>query len=273
MTARMLSVPPAQPAVVRSPLQVSLSVWKALFLREASARLFGSRAGWFWLLLDPVFHIAYLMVLFSVLRMRHVGGMQTAVWIMVGLLGYFMFQHASSQSMRAIAANRSMFVYRQILPVDTVLVRAALEAVLLVVVGLVLLTGGALFGLQVIPADPLRTADCLLSLWLIGLGYGAAASAITELVPESAQILSMIMQPLYLLSGVMFPIAAMPSPYRDWLMLNPLVHGLDAIRVSFAPHYHEIPGLSMTYLHGWALGLLVLGLSLQVVFAKRLVSE
>jgi hypothetical protein len=29
----------------------------------------------------------------------------------------------------------------------------------------------------------------------------------------------------------------------------------------------------MNYLHGWALGLVVLGLSLQVVFARRMLTE
>ncbi len=252
---------------------MTLSVWKALFLREAATRLFGERAAWFWLLLDPLFHISYLMVLFSIFRMRHVGGMQTALWIMVGVFGYFMFQHASSQSMRAISANRAMFVYRQILPVDAVLVRAALEAVILVVVAVLLLAGGALFGLRVVPADPLLVFDCMVSLWLIGLGYGASASIIIELVPESGQILSMVMQPLYLLSGVMFPISGLPAAFREWLMINPLVHGLDLLRHGFAPYYHHIPGADLDYLHAWALGLVVLGLALQVAFSRRLVSE
>ena len=53
----------ALPTVARSPLRVTVSVWKALFLREAAGRLFGERAGWFWLLLDPMFHVAYLMVI------------------------------------------------------------------------------------------------------------------------------------------------------------------------------------------------------------------
>lgn len=263
----------ALPTVARSPLRVTVSVWKALFLREAAGRLFGERAGWFWLLLDPMFHVAYLMVLFSVFRMRHVGGMQTPLWIMLGLIGYFMFQHACSQCMRAISANRSMFVYRQILPVDTVLVRASLEAVILFVVAALLLAGGAMFGMRVIPAEPLRALDCLLSLWLIGLGYGASAAILIELVPESSQILSMIMQPLYMISGVMFPLASLPPTYREWLMLNPLVHGLDALRHSFAPYYHEVPGMDMNYLHAWALGMVVLGLSLQVVFSRRMLAE
>ena len=261
------------PTVPRNPLAVTRSVWNALFLREAASRLFGERGGWFWLLLDPVFHVAYLMVLFSVFRVRHIGGMETAVWIMVGVFGYFMFQHTGSRCMRAISANRSMFVYRQILPVDTVLVRAALEAVLLVVVAILLSAGSALIGLRVIPVDPLLTLDCMISLWLIGLGFGASAGILIELVPESSEILGMVMAPLYMLSGVIFPLSGLPAAYREWLLLNPLVHGLDALRVSFSPFYHPVPGLDMNYVHGWALGLVVLGLSLQVVFARRMLTE
>jgi len=265
--------PSSLPTVPRSPLDVTMSVWKALFIREAVSRLFGERGGWFWLLLDPVFHIAYLMVLFSVFRVRHVGGMETAVWIMVGIFGYFMFRHAANRCMRAIGGNRAMFVYRQIRPVDTVLVRAALEGAILVVVAILLCAGSALIGLHVIPASPLLTLDSMISLWLIGLGFGASAAVLVELVPESSEILGMFMAPLYMLSGVVFPLSGIPAAYREWLMLNPLVHAIDALRVSFSPFYHPAPGMDMAYLHAWALGLTVLGLSLQVVFAKRVLSR
>src|SRR3546814_2028028 len=37
---------------------VTLSVWKALLLREALARLFSGRASWFWLIAEPILHMA-----------------------------------------------------------------------------------------------------------------------------------------------------------------------------------------------------------------------
>lgn len=71
---------------VRSPLQVTLAVWKALFLREALGRLFAARAAWFWILAEPVFHMSYMLVIFTVIRVRHVGGIETPIWLMTGLL-------------------------------------------------------------------------------------------------------------------------------------------------------------------------------------------
>jgi succinate dehydrogenase/fumarate reductase cytochrome b subunit len=61
---------------------------------------------------------------------------------------------------------------------------------------------------------------------------------------------------------------------RDAVLMNAtLVHGLDGLRHSFAPYYHEVPGMDMNYLHAWALGLVVLGLLLQVVFSRRMLAE
>jgi hypothetical protein len=39
---------------VRSPASITWAVWKALFLREAVARLFAGRAAWRWILVEPV---------------------------------------------------------------------------------------------------------------------------------------------------------------------------------------------------------------------------
>lgn len=257
----------------RSPLTITLAVWKALLLREALSRLFGRRAAWFWLLLEPVFHVAYLMVIFAVIRVRHVGGIATPLWLMVGLLAYFMFQRASRQAMNAVGSNQALFVYRQVLPVDTVLVRAGLEGAVMVVVTMLMLAGGALFGLRVVPADPLLVLGALAGMWLLGLGLGLCSSVVAELSPEGGRVLLMLMRPLYMLSGVVFPIAMVPQPYRDWLALNPLVHGLDAVRLGFAPYYHEIPGLDLGYLYEWAMVLVLLGLMLQVALARRMVMQ
>ncbi len=78
---------------------------------------------------------------------------------------------------------------------------------------------------------------------------------------------------MYFLSGVVLPIASVPQPYRGWLLLNPVAHGLEAARLAFAPYYHAIPELSVAYLYGFALVSIFLGLALQVRFANRMVMQ
>lgn len=259
--------------VTRTPASVTIAVWKALFLREAVFRLFGSRAAWAWLLLEPAVHIIFLMFLFATVRMRVVGGIDTSVWIMVGLLAFFMFRRAGMQAMSAVGANQALFAYRQVKPVDTVLTRAGLEGFLMGVISIILFLGAALFGLTIVPADPLAVLEAFLGLWLMGLGFGLLSSIATELVPELGKIIAMLMTPMYILSGVILPLSSIPLPYREWLMYNPVAHGIEAARRGFAPLYQAVPETSIAYLYGAALVAVFLGLALHNHFATRLATK
>jgi capsular polysaccharide transport system permease protein len=257
----------------RTSTAITLSVWKALFLREALTRLFAGRATWFWLLAEPVFHVAYMVVIFAVIRRRTVGGIDIVVWLMVGMLSYYMFSRTGTQVMKAISANQALFAYRQVKPADTVLVRGGLEGFLMIIIAAILLLGAALFGHSVIPADPLAVFKAFLGLWLVGLGFGLVTSVAGELIPELGRVIKLAMTMLYILSGVIIPIAAVPQPYRGWLLLNPLVHGLEAARLGFALHYHAVPELSLAYLYGFALVSIFLGLALHRRFALRITTK
>lgn len=175
--------------------------------------------------------------------------------------------------MNAVSANQALFAYRQVKPVDTLIARGGLEGVLMIAVAGILLAGAALFGYSIVPADPLAVLAAFLGLWLVGMGFGLVTSVAGELVPELGRVLNLIMMPMYLISGVIFPLSTVPQPYRDWLMLNPVAHGLEAARQGFASYYHAVPELSFAYLYGFALFSVFLGLALHRRFALRLVTQ
>jgi capsular polysaccharide transport system permease protein len=257
----------------RTPLDITVSVWKALFLREAVSRLSTGRAAWLWLLLEPVFSIAFLMFVFTALRMHTVGGISTAIWLMLGMLAFFMFRRTGTQAMNAIDANQALFGYRQVKPIDTVLVRAGLEGFLMILIAIILCFSAGLLGFAIVPADPLMVLAAFCGLWLTGLGFGLITSVAKELVPEVGRFIDLFMTPLYFFSGVMFPVNAVPHPYYEWLMYNPLIHGLEATRLAFAPDYRAIPELNISYLYSFALITIFFGLALQNRFAARLVTQ
>jgi capsular polysaccharide transport system permease protein len=262
----------ASPAL-RSPGAVTFSVWKALFLREALHRVSRERAAWLWILLEPCVHIAFLMFLLSTIRLRVVGGIDTRVWILVGLLAFFMFRRPGQQGMGAVGANFALFTFRQVKPVDTVLVRCALEGFLMVIVSALLLAGAGLFGIDVFPAYPLYALVAVIGMWLCGVGFALITSVASELVPEVGRVITMMMHPFYLFSGVVFPVDRLPSPYREWLLLNPLVHGLEAARAGFAPLYRAVPEMSLAYLYGCAICIIFFGMALHKHFAMQLAAK
>jgi capsular polysaccharide transport system permease protein len=262
-----------EPRSPRTPLQVTLSVWRALLLREAVMRLFSSRGAWFWLLAEPVWHIGYMMVMFAVIRVRHVAGIETAVWVLAGMLSFFAFRRPAVQCMNAVNANTALFTYRQVKPIDPVLTRAMLEGVLMVTTSVLLVFCMTLADIDAVPDDPAAVLEVFVGMWLIGTGFGMAASVAVELAPEAGRVIGLAMSPLYIGSGVIFPISAVPPPYRDWLMLNPLAHGLEAARQGFASHYHPVAETSMAYFFGAAVVMLFIGLALHRRYASKMVTQ
>lgn len=263
--------PSARPQ--RTALSVMLAVWHALLLREALSRLFHRRGAWVWLLLEPVAHMGFMVIVFTVVRVRTISNIDTVVWLVLGFLGFFLFRRTATQCGNAVGANHALFAYRQVKPVDTVFVRAMVEGLLMLGVATVILTALRLGAHDVLPARPLKTMEAALGLWWLGLGLGLIVSAAKGLTEELGNLADLLMTPLYLVSGVILPLSAVHQPYRQWLFYNPVAHGLEALRQGFSDLYHAPPELNLDYLHAWALALVFLGLALHVRFQPQLTAK
>lgn len=255
---------------LRGSLAVTFSVWNALFLREAVARLSSARGAWVLIVLEPVLHVCFMLLLYTVLRATSVAGADVAVWLVLGLSGYFTVQNVFQRAMGAVDANKSLFAYRQVRPIDTVIVRAGLEAILGLVILTALLCILALWGRSVIPDAPMEAILSFIGLMLCALGIGLILSVVSNLVPEAGNLTVFLFRPLYLLSGAIIPLTVIPVQYRDWVFLNPFAHGLELLRSSFFPVYHAAPEANSGYLFQFASVSIFLGLALQIRFARSL---
>ena len=162
--------------------------------------------------------------------------------------------------------------FEEFFPFDVAIARASVEAFSMFFISLAILGIAALLGYNIIPEDPLIALAALVGLWLFGLGYGLVTSVGMRLVQDLGHIFQILMMPLYLISGVIVPISSIPLPYREWLLWNPLVHGLELVRLGFFPHYHTVD-VSFSYLYAWVLCSLALGMALYRGLETRLVMQ
>ncbi|WP_213994632.1 ABC transporter permease [Arsukibacterium sp.] len=259
---------------LRSPWQVALHVWHALFMREATARISGDRFGWTWLLLEPIAHLVILISLRQLMgRIKMIPGADFIPWLIVGIVGFLMFRNAMNRSMNAIAANRALFAYRQVHPFDTVLIRAVLEGVLKSIVFMLMIFGASFLGHEIMPANAIQAGWVWLNLWLLGFAFGLLFSVAITLVQELAKIIGMITFPLYFLSGVIIPIQLKPHYLREYLLYNPVLHGLESLRLAFFEHYRTIDGINLLYLQYWSISILLLSLMLHIRLKTRLMAQ
>lgn len=259
----------------RTPWQVTRSVWFAMFMREAVSRTMADRMGWFWMIVEPVAFIAIMTFIRSFVSGSHqlITGADFIPWMIVGMMGFFLVRENMVRSQGAINASKALFAYRQVHPSDAVFVRGYLDGLLRTFVFLLFILGGLLLGLDLFPDNAIKALFGWLSLWILGLGFGLVFSVTSTLIPETAKIISMLTMPLLIISGVILPLNMLPHYLLEYLMLNPIAHGLEFIRAGFFENYRVVHGTSETYLWLWALALNALGLLLHVHYKERLKAQ
>lgn len=259
----------------RTHWQVTWSVWQALFIREFLKRVAADRLAWFWMLFEPIALIAIMIAIRTVVigRNHYIEGAAYVPWLLVGLLGFFLFRENMMRSIGSIEANARLFAYRQVKPVDPVLARCFVEGVLKTVILLLFIGTMSLLGIDVFPDSFVWAMVVWIGLWLLGVGVGLILSAASSLVPEVGKIVRIFTLPLLLLSGAIFPLHYLPQSVLDYLMLNPVVHGLELLRSFFVETYRPVSGVDPLYFVAWILGASFLGLVMHIRFESRLKAQ
>ena len=256
----------------RSSWQVTKSVWWALFVREVLHRTMSDRLGWFWLFFQPIMIILVMVsVRYYIMgNVKSIAGAEFIPWLMVGLITFQMFRETMMRAMGAVEANRQLFSYRQVKPIDPVLVRCFIEGQLNSFILIMFILTGLLIEIYLVPNDTLGALSAWASLWLFGIGCGLILSVSNVIFPETAKVIPVTMMPLFLISGVIFPLNFVPQELIEYLLYNPLLHGIEITRSFFFENYQPIKGVSYSYFYLWLIGLLSVGLMLHIRFEKRL---
>lgn len=258
----------------RTPWQVTWSVWRALFIREALQRTMADRFAWFWMFAEPIAQIVLFVAIRELLgRVRIITGAEFIPWLIVGMMTFFMFREGLTRSLGAIDANRALFSYRQVKPIDAVLVRCAVEGILRSLIFLILIVGASTIGISVIPDNALGAIHIWLLAWFLGVGAGLFFSVANSLVNEVGIIVRVVLFPLYFLSGVIIPMTILPHDIQAYVLYNPLFHLVELMRADFFETYRPINGVSHLYIIWWALVMAVVGLAMHSRFESRVKAE
>lgn len=245
---------------MRTSLNVQISVIRALLLREVKTRFGSYNLGYAWALLEPLSYILVLVAIFSMIRTRTgFGGIDFALFFAAGIIPYQLFSKIATSGASAIEANKGLFNYRQVRPLDAFLSRTILESTILLAAFIVLMLIFAWWGFEVRIHDPLTMLIILFLLIVLGLGLSLLLGTASLYTRDASKIASMLFQPLFFLSGIMYPISIIPQPYQDWLLFNPLAHAIELVRESWFDHVFS-PQASLNYLAMWALSLLTVGM-------------
>lgn len=270
-----MATPLAPPAAVprpaaRSAWAIQQAVLFALLVREMKTRFGGRWIGGIWFVLEPLAHVLMMVAMFGVMHQAVSPSIDYPVFVVTGILPFFTFRSLSLRLMEGIDANRALFSYRQVKPMDTLVSRTVLEVALHGAIFVLALAVLAWFGYRVLPDEPLELVGVWGLLSVFGFGLGTLLAVLSHDFLPLRSMVRLVFFPLYLVSGVMFPIHAMPPEVIELLLWNPVLHLVEESRGHFFGAYPMLPAVDLAYPALWALLCTVLALALYRLRRQRL---
>lgn len=258
----------------RSSLQIMQDVLFALVLREYLTRFGSRRMGAFWMLFEPMAHIGAMMVIFTVIRARSVPGMEFPIFLLAGMIPFFLMRNIIFKLMDAVSANQALFAYPNIKIFDTYIARAFVEISISVSVYLIFLfILGFWGGYDISVAYPLEWMYSLFIGVIFSFGLGIIFSIVIQVAPNVKTFIRIMFLPLYLMSGVIFPLWIIPEKYLPLFLWNPFAHIISNIREAVFVNYPHIPGVSQSYPLIWTIVVLFIGTGLYRIRRQRLLTR
>lgn len=250
--------PPTAPP--RGHLRIFVDALIALFMREVRSRYGAFRGGYLWAVIQPLSFVVIMnesRALFGA-GDQEIYGVSGQYFLLIGVLPYFMYQQSFHQAMGAMASFRGVFNYREVRPIDIILVRCAIEFLLLAFVLMLSIVGLDFFHKPVECEDPLAFLAAIGLLFVLTQGLGLIADVYGTRSDNLRRMFMLLDRPLFFISGVFFTIEVVPEGLREYLMWNPLLHAIDLGRDAMLSGY-ESP-CSWLYLTLCSFGLFLFGL-------------
>lgn len=255
----------------RSSLQVQFAAIHALYMRELLTRFGHYRLGYVWAIIEPGLIVFLKTVFFTAVFGRVIGGMSYGLFLVNGILPFFMIMRSATRSLGAVDANRGLFVYRAVRPIDTVIARSLLEASLYFNLYILFMFGlwwsGQPISFSYIPMILL----CWFTLFFFGLGISFVFMTLGSFSKELSKFVGSFSIIFYIMSGIMYSVRSLPQQYQEIILWNPIIHGIEIIRHSVHPAYLD-DHVSYFYLLKATVVVLFLGLFLYKTREKKMLT-
>jgi capsular polysaccharide transport system permease protein len=217
----------------------------ALLSREAKKRFGGNYVGLLTAFFEPLVQVAFFGLIFYATDRQGPHGAAIFPFMLTGVLPFHLFSKIMTMGMGAIDANKTLLSYPVLKPVDTVLARAVLEALIYIVSFTCLMIISVYFELLPGIARFEYLFFAMLFAALIGTGMGILAAAVMSLTPAAKRFVPVVNRALFLTSGVFFSASMIPQFARDYALWNPMLNISEMARYgtfqNFPDSYFNVP--------------------------------
>lgn len=203
--------------------------------RDVASRYKGSYLGIAWSFVTPLLMLVVYAFVFSVVFQSRWGAGQQgsrvdfALILFCGLTTFNVFGECVTRAPGLILGNPS-YVKKVVFPLQTLNVSVLLSGLVNLGIGLAILLVSWLALHHTVSTTIWLFPLVLIPLCSLSLGLGWFISSIGVFVRDLAQPITIIVTILFFMSGIFFPLEAVPPGMRIFMQMNPLTSILDDSR-------------------------------------------
>lgn len=246
-------------------------IW-ALLLREILTRFGRHNIGFLWLFVEPMLFTLAVTALWTATKTVHGSDLPIVAFAVTGYSSVLLWRNMPSRSIGALTPNLSLLYHRNVRPIDIYLARLLLEGAGATMSFVFLVLFFSFLGWLKPPEDVLQVVFGWLMLAWFGFGLAFLFGSLSEryeIVEKLWHPLSYILFPL---SGAAFLVDALPTDAQHYVLILPMVHGVEYVREGFfgsqiVAHY------DMGYMALVNTGLTLLGLAQLAKTSRTVIPE
>ena len=211
---------------LRSIYQYKDLLWQ-LLQRNVQAKYKGTLLGAIWMIITPVLMLSVYTFVFSVILKVRWGSsvddskMGFALTIFCGLAVFNIFSESINSSTGIITCNQN-YVKKVIFPLETLPVASVLSALFFGLIWLIILLAAILVFMHKLYFTTVALPIVLLPLLLLSCGISFFTSSLGVFYRDIQHVVAILLQILFFLTPIFYPIIAVPELFRKIIYLNPM---------------------------------------------------
>ncbi|MFG5408127.1 ABC transporter permease [Piscinibacter sakaiensis] len=223
----------AAPTGLSRSFAIQCRIIGALFLREVLTRYGRHNIGFFWLFVEPMIFTALVTALWTAIGANHGSSIPIVAFGLTGYSTALLWRNMPNRTLGAIEPNLSLMYHRNVKVIDIYMSRILLEVGGVTASFVILAFAFTAFEWMQPPEDILKVMFAWLMLCWFGVALGLAIGAVGERYTFIGKLWGPMSYILFPLSGAAFIVDALPPGGRDYILLLPMVHGVELLREGY----------------------------------------
>jgi len=234
-----------------------ISVIYALLIRSIHNIAADSKIAIVWVVLEPAFLIAFIVAMYWLVGSHQIMNMDIAPFAVTGSVSWGLLRASSVRVGSAMLRARDVLNLPPVSPFDVAMTEALVSlliysGVFVVAIGFVLV-----LGLGDPPDDLLNVVKYWLGLWVAATGVGLMFSYFFLHWSYGKRIIPVAWRGVSLVSGVLFVSEQFPEDVKGYLLMNPILHGIQLMRDAYFAGYKTVEASALYFFCSAVLMLMV----------------